>query len=443
MFCDQTKVLFTAGKGGNGCVSFRREKFIARGGPDGGDGGKGGNITLIADMNLNTLTDFRTKKRFAADCGQQGMGKDMHGANAEDLILRVPIGTLVMDPNTRRVYEDLNEDQQEYVIVKGGQGGKGNARFASSVFQAPRFAEVGEPGEEIELLLELQMIADIGLIGLPSAGKSTLISVISNAKPKIADYPFTTLIPNLGLVEVGKATNTNIKDSFVVADIPGLIEGAHKGKGLGDEFLKHVERTKVLLHLIDVNEKDIVEGYKTINEELKKFDKNLLKKPQIVVLNKIDTIDQEFTDLLMKEFKKKVRKFPIMAISAVSGQGVPELMQETYKLLQVVRKAEKAAPKEKKKEYKVFKPHLQMSSKRFEIVQVKSKGRGKNAKQVFNIRGKSIEKKVQMANFNNEEGLQRFYLYLEKSGIHKNLLNKGAKEGDELIIGIKVITFRK
>lgn len=443
MFCDQTKVLFTAGKGGNGCVSFRREKFIAKGGPDGGDGGKGGNISLVADMNLNTLTDFRTKKRFAADSGQQGMGKDMHGANAEDLVLRVPVGTLVMDPKTRRVYEDLNEDQQEYVIVKGGQGGKGNARFASSVFQAPRFAEVGAPGEEIELLLELQMIADIGLIGLPSAGKSTLISVISNAKPKIADYPFTTLIPNLGLVEVGKATNTNINDSFVVADIPGLIEGAHKGKGLGDEFLKHVERTKVLLHLIDVNEKDIVEGYKTINEELKKFDKNLLKKPQIVVLNKIDTIDQEFTDLIIKEFKKKVRKFPIMAISAVSGQGVPELMQETYKLLQGVRKAEEAVPKEKKKEYKVFKPHLQMSSKRFEIVQVKSKGRGKNAKQVFNIRGKSIEKKVQMANFNNEEGLQRFYLYLEKSGIHKNLLNKGAKEGDELIIGIKVIIFRK
>lgn len=443
MFCDQTKVMFIAGKGGNGCVSFRREKFIAKGGPDGGDGGKGGKIVLIADENINTLTDFRTKKRFAAENGQPGMGKDMHGANAEDLILRVPVGTLIMNPGTRTIYEDLNEHEKEYITVNGGQGGKGNARFASSVFQAPRFAEVGEPGEEIELLLELQMIADVGFIGLPSAGKSTLISVVSNAKPKIADYPFTTLIPNLGLVDVGEATNTNIKDTFLVADIPGLIEGASQGKGLGDEFLKHVERTKVLVHLIDVNEKDIVEGYRTINQELKKYDKNLLKKPQIVVLNKIDTIDQEFTDLLIKEFKKKVRKYPVMAISAVSGHGVPELMKEVYKLMQKVRDDEEQAPKSAKKEYKVFKPHLKMSSKRFEIIQVKSKGRGKNAKQIFNIRGKSIEKKVQMANFNNEEGLERFYLYLEKSGIHKKLKDKGAKEGDELIIGIKVITFRR
>lgn len=443
MFCDQTKVLFTAGKGGDGCVSFRREKFIAKGGPDGGDGGNGGAIILVAEQNLNTLTNFRTKKRFAADNGQSGMGKNMHGASADDLILKVPVGTLVMDPKTQNVYEDLNEHKKEYVVVKGGQGGKGNARFASSVFQAPRFAEVGAPGDEIELLLELQMIADIGFIGLPSAGKSTLISVVSNAKPKIADYPFTTLIPNLGLVDVGKITNTNIKDSFVVADIPGLIEGAHQGKGLGDEFLKHIARTKVIVHLIDVNEKDIVEGYRTINQELQKYDKNLLKKPQIVALNKIDTIDEEFTDLLIKEFKKKVKKFPVMAISAVSGQGVPELMQETYKLLQEVRKDEESVPEKEKIEHKIFKPHLKMSSKRYEIIQVKSKGRGKNAKQVFNIRGKSIEKKVQMTNFNNEEGIQRLYLYLEKSGIYKKLLDKGAKEGDELIIGNKLLLFRK
>lgn len=443
MFCDQAKVLFTAGKGGNGCVSFRREKFIAKGGPDGGDGGNGGNIILKADINLNTLTEFRTKKSFAAKNGQPGMGKNMHGANAEDLYLPVPVGTLVMDPKTHTIYEDLNEHEKQYVVVRGGHGGKGNARFASSVFQAPRFAEVGEPGEEAEFLLELQMIADVGFIGLPSAGKSTLISVVSNAKPKIADYPFTTLIPNLGIVDVGKVTNTNIKDSFVVADIPGLIEGAHQGKGLGDEFLKHVARTKVLVHLIDVNEKDIVDGYRTINEELQKYDKNLIKKPQIVALNKIDTIDEEFTDLLIKEFKKKVRKHPIMAISAVSGKGVPELIKEVYKLLQTVREQEKTAPKEVKVEHKVFKPHLKMSSKRFEIIQIKSKGRGINAKQVFNIRGKAIEKKVQMTNFNSEEALQRFYIYLEKSGIHKQLLNKGAKEGDELIIGNKLLQFRK
>lgn len=443
MFCDQTKVLFVAGKGGNGCVSFRREKFIAKGGPDGGDGGNGGNIILVAEQNLNTLTDFRTKKRFAAKNGQPGMGKNMHGANAEDLILKVPVGTLIMDPETRTVFEDLNEDKKEYAVVHGGQGGKGNARFASSVFQAPRFAEVGEPGEEAEFLLELQMIADVGFIGLPSSGKSTLISVVSNAKPKIADYPFTTLIPNLGIVDIGPVTKTNINDSFVVADIPGLIEGAHQGKGLGDEFLKHVARTKVLVHLIDVNEKDIVEGYRTILDELQKYDKNLLKKPQIVALNKIDTIDEEFTNLLIKDFKKKVRKHPITAISAVSGKGVPELMKEVYKLLQKVRIEEKSQPKKEKVTHKVFKPHLKMSSKRFEIIQVKSKGAGKNAKQVFNIRGKSIEKKVQMTNFNSEEAMQRFYMYLEKSGIHKQLLNKGAKEGDELIIGNKLLQFRK
>ncbi|MFC1809872.1 GTPase ObgE [Patescibacteria group bacterium] len=440
MFCDQAKVNFIAGKGGNGCVSFRREKFVAKGGPDGGDGGKGGDIILEADINLNTLSDFRTKKRFNADNGQPGQGNNKHGKGAQDLILKVPVGTLVINPDTMKPFEDLNKHKKQYFISKGGKGGKGNARFASSVFQAPRFAEIGEPGEEIEVILELKLIADVGIIGLPSAGKSTLISRISNAKPKIASYPFTTLIPNLGLVDVGKVTETNIKDSFVTADIPGLIEGAHQGKGLGDEFLKHVARTKVLIHIIDINEKDIVEGFKTINKELQKYDKNLLKKPQIIALNKIDTIDDELTDLLYKEIKKKIRKYEIFKISSVSGKGIPELMKVTYKLIKKIREDEKKIKPKKMTEHKIYRPHLKLASKRYEIFVTKGKGRSK--KKIFRILGKNIEKKVQMSDFSNEEAIQRIYSYLNKSGIQKKLVEKGANEGDELHIGNKILIYR-
>lgn len=440
MFCDRAKVQFVAGKGGNGCVSFRREKFIAKGGPDGGDGGDGGNIILQADENINTLSDFRTKKLFKAEPGFTGQGSNKHGKNGEDLLLKVPVGTLIIDPKSKKPFEDLNEDKKEFVIALGGKGGKGNARFASSIFQAPRFAEIGEPGEEIEVVLELKLIADVGIIGLPSAGKSTLISRISNAKPKIANYPFTTLIPNLGIVDVGKVTKTNIKDSFVTADIPGLIEGAHMGKGLGDEFLKHVARTKVLIHIIDINEKDINKGIKTINEELKKYDKLLLNKPQIIALNKIDTIDKELTDLLYKEIKSKIRKYKIFTISAVTGQGIPELILETYKLIKEVRQTEKDKSLEEKIEHKVYRPHLKLASKRFEVVQVKN---GRSKKKSFRILGKNIEKNVQMTDFSNEEAIERIYRYIEKSGIQKELLKKGAEEGDELFVGNKILLFRK
>lgn len=435
MFCDQAKVTLIAGKGGNGCVSFRREKFIPYGGPDGGDGGKGGDITLVADENITTLADYRTKKLFKANDGESGRGKHQHGKNAEGIILKIPVGTLIMNPKTKDIYEDLDEHGKAYTIVKGGKGGKGNARFASSTLQAPRFAEIGESGEEIEVILELKLIADVGIIGLPSAGKSTLISRISNAKPKIADYPFTTLIPNLGIVNIGKVTKTNINDSFVAADIPGLIEGAHQGKGLGDEFLKHVARTKLLIHIIDVNEKDIATGYKTINEELKKYDRLLYKKPQIVALNKIDTIDNELLDLLVKDLKKKIKKSEIYTISAVTGAGIPELMHAVHKELQKIREAEKVEKPVIKKTHKVFKPHLKIASKRFEVTKVK--------KNIFLVRGKSIEKMVQMTNFSNEEALERVYKIIEKSGIYKELVRKGAVDGDKLHITNKIIIFRK
>ncbi len=442
MFCDQAKVTFIAGKGGNGCVSFRREKFIARGGPDGGDGGNGGNIIILADDNINTLSDFRTQKRYKADDGQPGLGKNMHGRSSEDLILKVPVGTMVYDLDNKRLFEDLKNAGETYAITRGGKGGKGNARFASSTLQAPKFAEIGEAGEIREVNLELKLIADVGLIGLPSAGKSTLISVISNAKPKIADYPFTTLIPNLGLVDVGEVTGKRIKGSFVAADIPGLIEGASHGKGLGDEFLKHVLRTKVLIHVIDVNDKDVVESLKTINKELEVYNKELAKRPQIIALNKSDTADDEIMEMLTKEIKKKAKKTPIFQISAVTGKGVAELILETHKVLEKVKKDTAEAPKEKIISYKVHKPHLKMSSKRYEVTLIKERqfASGKNT---YNVKGKSIEKMVQMTNFNNEQGIQRIYSHIEKSGISKALKLKGAKDGDELHIADKILSFRE
>lgn len=445
MFCDRAKVKFVAGKGGNGCVSFRREKFIPKGGPDGGDGGNGGNIILEANENLTTLSDFKTKKRFKANDGEPGRGKDQHGKNGEDLILEVPVGTLLFAPTTNDAIEDLDSHEKKYAISHGGIGGKGNARFKSARLQAPRFAEIGEQGEEIEVILELKLIADIGIIGLPSAGKSTLISRISNAKPKIADYPFTTLIPNLGITDVGKITKTNIKDSFIAADIPGLIEDAHKGKGLGDAFLKHIARTKVLIHIIDINEKDIVKGYKTINKELKKYDSQLIKKPQIIALNKIDTIDKELVELILKDTQKHIKKFKIFPISAVTGEGIKEMILETYKLLKEVRKKEKEEMPMKKYTHKIYKPHLKAAGKRFEVRFLKffTKGPNKERHRIFTIRGKSIEKLVQMTDFSNEQAVERIYAHLNRSGIQKELIKQGAIDGDELYIGNKILIYRK
>lgn len=443
MFCDRAKVKFVAGKGGNGAVSFRREKFVPYGGPDGGDGGRGGSIILKANENLNTLSDFRTRKYFEAEKGEHGRGKNQYGRKGDNLVLDVPVGTIVYDLTENDVYADLNEHNHEYVITKGGQGGKGNAHFTSSIFQAPRFAELGEAGEEMEVILELNLIADVGIIGVPSAGKSTLISKISNAKPKIAAYPFTTLIPNLGLVDVGVITKTNIKDSFVAADIPGLIEGAHKGKGLGDEFLKHIARTKVLIHVIDINEKDILNSYKTINNELKKYDKNLTKKMQVIALNKIDIVDQETVDLLMKDLKKRIKKFKVYPISAITGEGLKDLMLEAHKLLKEHK--DDFVEKTVAKPHKVFRPHLEKTKARYEVKFLRFIGRGggDNKQKIFTIRGKSIEKMVQMTDFKNEQAVERIYRYLEKSGIQKKLFSQNAIDGDELYIGNKIIIFRK
>lgn len=322
-FIDQVKVYIKAGDGGRGCVSFRREKFIPRGGPDGGDGGRGGHIIFRAARNLNTLLDIRYRQRYLAKRGQHGMGRDMHGKNGEDRVISVPLGTLIKDAATEEVLHDLVVDGQEFIAAKGGRGGMGNARFKGPARQAPRFAQPGEPGEEMTLFLELKLLADIGLIGLPNAGKSTLISSLSSARPKIADYPFTTLIPTLGVVKYGEY------NSFVIADIPGLIEGAHKGTGLGFQFLRHVERTSILLHLVDISEMaegDPVENFKKINKEMEMYSPKLISKPQAVAGTKLDIKGEgEKLDSLAEYCKDK--HYDFFPVCAVTGNGLKDLVQ--------------------------------------------------------------------------------------------------------------------
>ena len=347
MFIDEIKIFVKAGDGGNGCVSFRREKYVPKGGPDGGDGGKGGDIIFKATKSKSTLIDFHFKPHIKAERGAHGKGSNCHGKGRKNKIIEVPVGTLVYDPESSMLIADLKKDGEEVCVANGGKGGRGNARFKSSVNQAPRNAEDGYPGEEKWLRLELKLLADVGLVGFPNAGKSTLISRVSKAKPKIADYPFTTLHPNLGVVSL------NDGRSFVMADIPGLIEGAHEGAGLGLKFLKHIERTKVLVYLLDINGyggKDTAGNLKALKRELKSYDSNLLKKPQIVIINKIDLLPSSQADLstiekkgknkvgkkeveILKEKIKKIIKGKVFAISAVTGEGIKEMLYALGEIL--------------------------------------------------------------------------------------------------------------
>ena len=322
-FIDEVKIRVIAGDGGRGCISFRREKFIPRGGPNGGNGGKGGDVIALADPQLTTLLDLRYQKQYKAGRGEHGLGKDQHGKTGDDRIIKVPVGTLIRDAGTGELIGDLKEAGQQVIVAAGGRGGKGNAHFVSSTNRSPRFAQPGEPGGDKELEIELRLLADVGIIGLPNAGKSTLIAAISAVRPKIADYPFTTLVPNLGVVGYGEGK------SFVVADIPGLIEGAHEGHGLGDKFLRHVTRTSVLIHLLDasnIDEKDPLAEWKTVNRELELFDPELGEKSQIVVANKIDLpAGKNHVKLLAKKLPKSYQ--PLHAISAVTTEGVRALVQ--------------------------------------------------------------------------------------------------------------------
>jgi len=326
-FIDEAMITVQSGNGGGGCVSFRREKYVPRGGPDGGDGGKGGDIILKTTSSKRTLYQFRYKKHFKAENGEHGQGKQKAGRNGRDLIIELPPGTLVIDGSTGDLIKDLVKTGETLVILKGGRGGQGNTKFKTSTHRTPRFAQPGEPGETRTLRLELKLLADVGIIGLPNAGKSTLISAISSARPKIGDYPFTTLTPNLGVVQ------TDWSEPFVVADIPGLIKGAHQGTGLGTKFLRHIERTRILVHLIDVssiNPDDPLNEYHTINEELAIYDQKLAKKPQLVVLNKIDLPGVHNTAEI---FQSVLTDQKIILISALTGQGIEELTSRIVQLL--------------------------------------------------------------------------------------------------------------
>ena len=332
-FLDQVKVYVKSGAGGGGAVSFRREKFIEYGGPDGGDGGRGGDVWIEAVEGLNTLIDFRYTQHFRADTGIHGMGRNRHGANGEDVVLKVPVGTQVMDDDKQTIV-DLDHAGQRFLLCKGGNGGWGNTQFKGPINQAPRHANPGLEGEERWIWLRLKLIADAGLLGLPNAGKSTLLAAVSAAKPKIADYPFTTLHPQLGVVRVGM-------QSFVLADIPGLIEGAHEGHGLGTRFLGHVERCAVLLHLIDVTSADPVADYRVIRKELKAYSPELAEKPEVIAFNKTDLLQDDEIEAKLKDFNRRVRKMPIL-MSGGTTKGVPEAMKKLLEVIDTSRRLSRA-----------------------------------------------------------------------------------------------------
>ncbi len=409
MFIDQARIFVKGGDGGNGIVAFRREKYVPMGGPAGGDGGRGGDVIFRADEGLRTLMDFKYNKHFKALRGAHGQGKNMHGASGKDIIARVPVGTVIKDDN-EQIIADLTYSGQEAVVARGGRGGKGNARFASARNKAPSLSENGEPGEEKWIRLELKLLADVGLVGFPNAGKSTLISRISAARPKIADYPFTTLVPNLGVVI------TKSKDTFIVADIPGLIEGAHKGAGLGHDFLRHIERTRVLLFLLDTAEtegRDVLADYGALQHELEKYNSVLLKRPFLVVANKMDIPGSaEKFEKLQEELGEKV-----LGISAVTGMGIDDLVEKTFALLESIPEEEIVGEEPVVRRFEEEKP--------FAINIVNG---------VFEVSGKRIEKLLVMTNFNSDEGLQRFQWIIEKMGLEEALREKGIKEGDTVKI---------
>lgn len=417
MFVDKVQVGISAGNGGNGFVSFRHEIYVDRGGPDGGDGGDGGDVVLVASRNQNTLANFRFQKVLKADDGKRGDKQRKHGKSGADLEVAVPVGTVVIDEHGGQL-ADLSVDGQKVVIAYGGKGGFGNAHFVSSVRQAPRVAERGEPGESFTATLELKMIADVGLIGQPNAGKSTLLSVISNARPEIADYPFTTLAPNLGVVDVDEGT------SLLFADIPGLIEGASEGKGLGDEFLRHVERTKVLVHLIDAYNDSVADTYSTIQQELKQYKIDLSERPQVVVLTKIEGLDDEIVKDKLSELQSVVPPTtPLMAISAQSRQGLKELLYQIKDILVEV-KAQTPEPADEADELPVYR--INPDSLPWRIIK-RDNG--------YLVRGKKIERFAARTDFSNEEGIRRLRDIMKKMGIMREIERQGTEKGQIIEFG--------
>ena len=422
MFIDKARIYVEAGNGGDGMSSFRREKFVEKGGPNGGNGGRGGNVILRADNSLNTLIDFRYKRKFIAKRGDNGGVSNMTGHRGEDVIIKVPLGTVVRDDETNIMIADLTEDGQEFVAAKGGRGGKGNACYATSTKRAPTFAEKGEPGTKGWLRLELKLLADVGLVGYPSVGKSSIISRVSAAKPEIAAYHFTTLTPVLGVVRLSE------EQSFVLADIPGLIEGAAEGVGLGHDFLRHIERTKVLLHVVDVSGcegRDPIEDFEKINHELEAYSARLARRKQLVVANKMDLPDSADNFVILKEYVEE-KGYEIMPVSAATGEGLQELMWKAYEMARQYV----AEPEEEIGVVEEGDPDS------FEII------RGAEDAD-FEVKGKNIERLVAMTNFDNEEALYRFQLIWKRLKIEEALLEAGIQEGQTVRILDMVFNYQK
>ncbi|GFN22570.1 GTPase ObgE [Thermanaeromonas sp. C210] len=413
MFYDEAKIYVRGGDGGNGAVAFRREKYVPRGGPSGGDGGRGGSVVLEADPGLRTLVDFRYRSHYRAERGEHGQGKNKHGRSAPDLILRVPVGTVVRDAVTGEVLADLVAPGQRVVVAAGGRGGRGNARFANPREQAPKFAEKGEPGEERWIRLELKLLADVGLVGLPNAGKSTLLSRISAARPKIADYPFTTLNPNLGVVRLDE------EHSFVVADIPGLIEGAHQGAGLGLKFLRHIERTRVLVHVLDVGMKggeEVLRDFETVNNELGHYSPELLKRPQVIAANKIDLPGgEENCRFLTERLGEKHRIFPL---SALKGEGLEPLLWYLVELLEDLPEVKDA-------------PSDETTARMVEPAETFTITRENG---VFVVSGREVERRVAMTDFSSDAAVRRLQRTFKRLGVEEALRRAGARPGDTVRI---------
>ncbi len=412
MFIDRANIYVKAGNGGNGAITFHREKYIERGGPSGGNGGKGGDIIFIGDSGLNTLLDFRFKKKFVAENGENGAKEKRFGKYAPDLIIKVPVGTIIYDADTNEVLGDINTPNQPFTLLEGGRGGKGNACFATSRNQVPKFAENGEVGKELNLRLELKLLADVGLVGFPSVGKSTLLSAVTSAKPEIASYHFTTLKPQLGVVSVGN-------DSFVMADLPGLIEGASKGKGLGLQFLKHIERCRVIIHVIDISSeegRDPYQDYLIIQNELKEYGLGLEKRPMVIAANKMD---DEGAILLLENFKEKVKDVEIFPISALTRTGLDKLL---YRVNQLVKETPSFTfyNPEKVKVYK-FKDEVAL-----EVI--------KEKEDLYSVKGSQVEKYYQQTNFSTDEGMNKFLSALRSLGVEEELKKKGIKDGDTVKI---------
>jgi GTP-binding protein len=421
-FVDEAEIIVKAGDGGNGAVSFRREKFVPRGGPDGGDGGRGGNVIIQADEDVRTLVDLQLNRYYKAEDGEHGRGGKRKGRDGEDAIIKVPVGTLVYDAQSGELLADLNEDGMSVLVARGGIGGRGNSAFATPVRQAPRFAEFGDKGEVRRLRLELKLLADVGLIGYPNVGKSTLISRISAAKPKIADYPFTTLVPNLGTVKVDNF-------SFVVADIPGLIEGAHKGAGLGHSFLRHVERCQLLLHLLDmagVDGRDPVRDFEVVNEELKLFNPELAKRPQIVVANKMD-LPQAGALLSVCKPKLEAMGYEVFPISALTGDGIPQLLNRVVELLKQL------LPKRYKQTERWHgKLIIPDALKRRKPISIRKVDEG-----VYELSGDSVERVVRMLDMGNSEAKMEALRRLERLGVCRLLKSAGASVGERVRVNGK------